>query len=535
MEIKDQIREFLQKHKVQVWVFLITFICGYLIHFYMFTNKFLNYFEMNNILTGMSFYKGDTVEQGKWMVPILSAVSSVYSMPAVNGMIGITFLSLFTVLVCNLLKINSKFFGSMVGLVVMTYPSIASYFAYGVNTDVLCIAPCMAVFSIWLIEKSRRCSKTSRRFCGIIAGILLIGLTVGSYQPFFAIIIACVYSLLFIQVIENRESFSEFIRQMFFYLIVLALGFLIYYLGLQLVIALTGVKLGDYHGVNEMTSFTIKGIVKGFVYTYLYFFRYFFTLEYTNYSILIAANLILACLLVWMAIYQLCKGSGKKKIETLLGIVLLVLLPLGTNAAPFLMADRVGNGVDRYMMFSILFTYFLVIQMMMVFPWREAVKGVAIRRTVQWIVSIAVLATVVSGIYMCNQAYYRMESMTEQESSFLNRVAGRMEEADGWNGKIPVYFANCSNLFNENYDVEIPQFETLTRMDGTKLEPWYNRSAIAKYMRVYLHFPVNEATEEQVEQLEQTEEYQQMGIYPAENSVQIINNVMVVKFNDKAD
>ena len=136
---------------------------------------------------------------------------------------------------------------------------------------------------------------------------------------------------------------------------------------------------------------------------------------------------------------------------------------------------------------------------------------------------------------MCNQAYYRMDVMTNQEDTFLNRVVGRIEETEGWSSDMPVYLANCTSIFDENYDVEIPPFERLTRMDGTKLEPWYNRSAIAKYMRVYLHFPVNEATEEQVEQLEQTAEYQQMGIYPAENSVQIINNVMVVKFNDKAD
>lgn len=533
MEVKDQIREFLQKHKTQVWIFLTTFICGYLIHFYMFTNKFLNYFEMNNILTGMSFYKGDTVEQGKWMIPILSSASSVFSMPAVNGIMGITFLSLFSLAVCELLQIRSRFFGSLVGLVVMTYPSIASYFAYGVNTDVLTIAPCMAVLSVWLIEKNRRVRKKTQRIVGITTGVLLIGMTVGAYQPFFAIIIAGVYAILFVQVVEKGESFSQLLQTIFFYLMVLVLGFLIYYLGLQLVIFLTGVQLGDYHGVNEMTSFTIRGIAKGFVYTYFYFFRYFFTLEYTNYPILIVANLILACLLVGMTIYQL--GKRKRITNILSGIVLLCLLPLGTNASPFLMADRVGNGVDRYMMFSIIFNYFLTIRMLISFPWRKAVKGKTIRHLVQWVAVFAVLTTIISGIYMCNQAYYRMETMTEQESALLNRVVGRMEEVEGWSKEIPVYFANCSNLFNDNYDVDIPQFETLTRMDGTKLEPWYNRSAIAKYMRVYLHFPVNEATEEQGKQLEQTEEYQQMGIYPAENSIQIINNVMVVKFNDKAD
>jgi len=530
MEVKEQIWSFLQRYKRQVWIFTATFICGYLIHFYMFTNKFLNYFEMNNILTSMSFQKGDTVEQGKWMIPILSSVSTVYSMPAVNGIIGLLFFSLFAVLVCELLRVKSRFFGILIGLVVMTYPSIASYYAYGVNTDVLSIAPCLGLLGVWLLREGMEGSR--RKIVSLVVGVFLIGLTIGAYQPFFAVAIAAVYSLLFLDVLQKGIGIKAFLRKVLCYGLLLVAAFVIYYVGLQIAIALTGVPLGDYHGVDEMTSFTLKGIAKGFVYTYFYFLRYFFSLEYANYPILIVANVLLAIALTGMVVSYLRMGTGKQKGNLLAGLLMFCLLPLGTSAAPFLMADRVGNGVDRYMMFSILFTYFLVIKLAADLPWKEVLRNMRFRLCTQWILVGAVMVTVISGAYMCNQAYYRMECMTIQEETYLNRIAARVEQTEGWSPETPVYFANCESLFNENYKVEIPQFEELTRMDGTELKPWYNASAIAKYMQVYLHFPITEPTKTQIAELEQTEAYQQMPIFPAEGSVRMIDGVMVVKIGD---
>lgn len=534
MEVKEQIQGFLQKHKMQIWVFTITFFCGYFIHFYVFTNKFFNYFEMNNILTGMSFYKGDTVEQGKWFIPILSSVSTIYSMPAVNGMIGIIFLSVFNLLVCDLLKIKGRFFGVLTGLVIMTYPSVASYFSYGVNTDVLTIAPCIGVFSIWLIEKGRQEENKKRGLCYITVGTSLIGLTIGSYQPFFAIVIAAVYGLIFVDALQNNLEWKEIWKKIFFYAVILIVGFVIYYVGLKLVCAITGVQVGDYHGANEMTSFTVKGIAKGFVYTYFYFLYYFFSIEYSNYKILIIANVILAVILAALVVKYIAIRQEKNQKNTAMIVLLFILLPLGTNAAPFLMADRVGNGVDRYMMFSILFVYFIVIKLASDFPWKVSLKKKC-NQIEQWLFIVSAITVVISGAYMCNQAYYRMECMTNQENAYLTRVVARMENTEGWNGDIPVYIANCRSVFNNNYDVDIPQFDNLTRVDGTELKPWYNRSAIAKYMRVYLHFPVNEATETQIKQVEQTNAYKKMESFPAESSVQIIDGVMVVKFNEVAE
>ena len=52
-------------------------------------------------------------------------------------------------------------------------------------------------------------------------------------------------------------------------------------------------------------------------------------------------------------------------------------------------------------------------------------------------------------------------------------------------------------------------------------------------MRVYLHFPIEDASEEQAQSLEQSDELRRMPQFPAEESIQIIDGVMVVKLGEE--
>ena len=54
----------------------------------------------------------------------------------------------------------------------------------------------------------------------------------------------------------------------------------------------------------------------------------------------------------------------------------------------------------------------------------------------------------------------------------------------------------------------------------------------ARFMQYYLHFPVNLATLDQIMALEEHAEYRQMNLYPAEDSVKIIDGVLVVKMSE---
>lgn len=255
-------------------------------------------------------------------------------------------------------------------------------------------------------------------------------------------------------------------------------------------------------------------------------------------------------------------------------ILLVVFLPIGVNAVPFLMADRVGNGVDRYMMFSMMLLFILLLKLMdaMAEPDAAALKagqnaGESGRKKTeaaeekadgktlkggdgkraemerhhasawksllpQWLTIFALTAVIWGDYYQCNQGYYRAEAMTKSTDSLLTRLAYRIENAEGWSPETPVFLANCEALFNENCDTDIEAFTGLTRVDGTEIKPWYNEGAVIKYMQVYLNFPVDPIAEEQKEAVLASQEFTQMGIYPREDSMRMIDGVFVVKFGE---
>ena len=522
----ERLESWIRKSRYQISVFCITFLIGTMIHLYMLTNKFYNYFEMNNILTPMSMDKGDTLAMGRWLLPLVSRISSVISMPMVNGVICISCLSLVTCMTVDILKIRRILTAALTGAVIVSFPGVASYLSYGVNSDVFCVALLLSVASAWVLYR------TGRSAWGMTGAALILCCCIGVYQPFMSVTIALIYVMLFMEVWKEGKGFRTILYQVIRYLIVLVAGFALYYIVLKIVTAVLGISVGDYHGVNEIASFTVRGIIKGIVYTYLYFLRYLFTPEYANYTLVILFDAVAAALFFYYCIRgcRMHAKNGREKGSLLCQILLVMFLPIGVNATPCLMADRVGNGVDRYMMFSMMLLFILLLRMMEETEPYEQGK----REILQWGTLLSITALIWGNAYMCNQGYFRAEAMTNSENTMLVKLSYRLETDPEWTPDTPVFFANCEALFNENTDTQIDRFDTLTRVDGTEIKPWYNYDAVVKYMEVYLNFPVTKISEETQKQILSGDEFEEMGIYPAQDSVRLIDGVLVVKFNENS-
>jgi len=516
------------------WTFAITFLAGILVHFYMMSHKFFNYFEMGNIFSEMPFLQEDTVALGRWFMPVATNLFTSFSMPVFNTLISLFYMAASSALVVDLLRIRSRAYGVAFGLIFVTFPGLACVLSYGVNSDEITFALFLAILSGYAFFKWK---------FGIVWGAVLLCFSLGAYQPYMSATIGIVYMVLFLRAFRERVALKDFALLVLRAVAMLALGFVLYYGVLQAVIAVTGVSLSDYHGVDSMTSFTPKGLAKGLVYTYGYFLSYFFTTAYTYTIDRIVCNCIGAVVFVALLAARIRRprplageaqdGKGTDKCSNLLLVVLVCFLPLGVNASPFLMADRVGAGVDRYMIFSLMFLWALLL--VMLDACRHGEMGDLSLRAgnlAQWGGCVAVAASVLSGFLITNQAYHRMEAMTETTGALLNRIAARMEAQPEWSGDIPVYFVNCRALVNQKYAVDIPAYEGIENMPGTFLRSSYSEEAVVKYMEVYLHFPVKEATEKERERVEAQPAFAQMESYPAESSVQVIDGVMVVKISE---
>ncbi|MCM1103082.1 MAG: glucosyltransferase domain-containing protein [Clostridium sp.] len=498
------------------------FLCGILTHLYILTNKFYNYFEMGNIFSRMPYEKSDVLPMGRVFMPFITSLSSYYSQATINGLLCMAVLAFSVYMLIDCLRIRSRLHAAAAGCIAVTFPGVASYLSYGVNSDLFCISICLAVMSVWLTQKYRK---------GFLAGSVCLCVSIGCYQPFLSVAVAVVFGILFLDVLRRETTWKELVLKALKYLAMMVAGFVLYYVVLKIALKATGITMGDYHGINEMTSFTLKGIAKGFVYTYLYFLSYFFTTAYCNGIFPVIANCIAAALMLVFTVFLMIRRK-KGKMQP---VLLLMLLPLGVNAAPFLMADRVGNGVDNYMIFSVVVTYFLLLAAAEECERGKLFSKERLFHSAQWGVALSCAVVILSGFYVCNMAYHRLEAVTKQVTGLLERVAYRIEETQEWQEGTPVYFAGNSSLFNEYYAVSIPEFDRPRNVSGTELKPWYSYEALVKYMKEYLHFPLVQPTKEQIALIESSEELTQMPVYPLDGSIAKIDGVLVVKFADKEE
>ena len=445
-------------------------------------------------------------------------------MPAVTGLITLLYMGMAAALIVNLLGIKSKVFACLFAAVWITFPGLACYYSFGVNTDAGCLSVLLAVLAGFLLDKKKY---------SFLLGSIVLCFSLGIYQPFMSLTIGIVFIILLKNALSEEFEIRSFCTKVAKGIVMLALGFILYYLVLKISLLMYGTTLSSYHGVDDMTSFSLRGIIKGFIYSYIYFIQYFFTTAY-NYTWGRAIFNLIAATIFLMIIFKVIISNNKnnKKLQNIALIIIICLLPLGVNATPFLLGDRVGTGVDRYMMFSLMLLWAVFIMALDIGAKRKLFLNKNLEFMIQSFGSIAIIVAIVTGYIISNQAYHRMEAMTTSTDSLCNRIVARIEVMPEWNKDIPTYFANCENIMNENMEVIIPEYEDLEYMPGTGIFPFYSDIALASYMEVYLHFPVELASDEQKEAILLSEEFDNMPIYPTLGSVALIDGVMVVKFNE---
>ncbi len=528
------------------WTFVVSFFTAIVVHLYVLTNRFFNYFEMGNIFTHMPFSQEDSLGLGRWFMPAATNILTYFSMPLVNGLLVFLMLAISAAMIVDLLEIKSSAYGVLLGLILVTFPGLASIMSYGVNSDENAVALLMAVWSGFLFVKNVQRGKWKR---GAVLGAIPLALSLACYQPYMSLTIGILYMMLFMQLYRKKTDLKTFVLLVVRCILMLAAGFALYYGILQIMLHMTGISLSDYHGVDSMTSFTPKGIAKGFVYSYLYFIKYFFTTEYTYTIGRIVCNAIGGVIFLILVFKRMRRYRGeanttmgsaagktyevRDRMTNLLLFIMLLYLPLGVNASPFLMADRVGAGVDRYMIYSLMFFWALLLAIMDANTDEHTPQLTKSRKNMlQWLGGFSVLCAIVTGFVITNQAYHRLEATTKATEGMMVRMAARMESTEGWNRDMPVYFVNARNMINQNYGPEVKDFRDLKNLPGTFLRAGYGEDAIAGYMQTYLRFPVKLANEEEMTRATADPAFNNMKAYPDASAVRIIDGVMVVKVSD---
>lgn len=487
--------------------FLATWILGLLAHAYRFFNYLPTWDSMYNFKgTGATFYSG------RCFLGFFSGLSSEYDMPWVNGFFSLFYISIAVVLLIDLFQIKSRLGVVLLAALVVTFPTVTSTFAYMFTADGYMMAFLLAVLGVYLTWKWKY---------GIWLGIVCIGLSMGTYQAYVSVALVIILMIGIRDLLLDCKAFKEAFFADWKYFALMVGGMVFYKVVDSLINAYYGIELTSYQGIGSM------GILSPIEYVLalrkslgalddIWYLREGLPVG-NPYAI---ANTVVVLFVAVTTVWLMIKNKTYKNVPGAIVTFLAAgLLPLAAFAVNF-----VSSGVlyHTLMEMGVCFVYLWMLLYIERGKWEQ--KFAKVWKTLG-------LLTLVYLVYYntinANLAYNSMNISYEKTygvcSDILNRI-GDLEEYPEVTrfATMGTYKADSSGVEDIHPSIMGVSQDVFLEGDWHYLAMWnYN------FGRAFAMASGDEKTA-----IKETEEYQEMPIYPAKGSVDVINGVIVIKFEE---
>ncbi len=497
-----------------------TFLWGIFAHGMMIFNKF-SYHDDAGL-----FEYGLTYSLGRWMLGLIGDFvtflfgSGYYSVPLFYGIFTIAFIAGITMLLVDLFEIENKWL--IIGLsgVMVAYPAITSTLGYMFVAPYFLFGTMVGVFGVCLACRSRK-------WYEVAAGLFLTGCSVGIYQAYIPIYVSVI---LFYAIKKTSEKQNTEWKE-FFLLAVKSVGscigfMAVYFIGNQIALTITGVKLSDYQGINTMGVTSVRGYLHRVLVAYKEFLiptdgtsanMYPFSSDVVYKLLLLVIAAASICLLYhcfkksWMLCLQMC--------------AFMACIPLAVNFIYFMCDPAQVDSIMAYGSVSIFVYLVWILDSGFPAEMAEAVTKINLKHS---LVNVCIVLVILLNIMLCrfdNICYLKAEYLQMQTISYFTVLASQIKSTEGFTPNTPVAYVNEYGKYDYT-TANIPQFKEID------LVPYGYSNLLNNYawkitMKMWCNFDPELASASDYEELP---EVQEMPAYPSDGSIRMIDGVVVVKF-----
>ena len=495
--------------------FIACFICGMLTHIYAITNKITNW---DDIIC--YDYCGQAAGVGRWFLPYVFKISSIYSVPAAHGITAVLMFAAAAALIVMALDIKTVTGAVLSGIMLITFPSVASMMTFMFTVHCYAAAVVMAALAAFLTVKYGR--------PGRIAAIVLLVLSMATYQIFYLVTAAVLVMELILSVFRSDGSrgIRYYIMRGLRYLEVLILSIVIY----VATVRFGPYELSDYRGVSSMGKIDIGHMPVVIMRCYHRLLQFFITdpPAYAGdfFRVVNIALTVFGAVLSLYLIFSNIRKNGKW--ITVLTLVLLPLLALCVSGIYILAPETQDASTIMIYPYALLYIYVIAAAECISFNRGHAVQTAAIA-----VSYLLVLSAAYSGYLITNGAYYRSKLAFDRIDAFYNRIMVKVEAQNG-------YTYDQKLLIDGDYWPE-PNIlsacdldgDAYKEMEGVAIENGlFTSSTRYNFIRLYLGIQGQEVSEEEQKAVEASGTFKEMPSYPADGCVRKINDIWVVKIND---
>lgn len=492
--------------------FYATFIIGFLTHIYKFTNTLWNHDCVYNY-----YGNQDATIYGRWFLSVAAAPGSFFDLPWINGLLSLVYLSLTVVVITELFRLKNKFLIVLCGGLLVTFPSVVTNFYFSYLEDGYMMALFLAALCVYLIRfdvKKKR---------NLVAGGVLICLVCGIYQAdvAFALMLAICY--LIQEMLEGKRTLKECLKWIGSRVLVLSAGLAAYYIIWQICLKVGGVTPVSYRGISSVgEDFSLYTILTAFKMIPVYLAKFFIEWEvweygFTLYGIL---NMVFLVLLFITAVTAIRKsGLVKRKGQLVLTLICIPLMPMCIYMWRF-----TSVYASYHMMMTKSISIIFIFAAILMNRWLKPVWSTRFGMVLVVIVfQYAVLANV--GYQLMNDSYERSYAIVSEMSQSIHRVMS--EDNDSEVDSIAI-LGKRDVAFRKG----VPQDSTPIVNGLLERDFLNNEARIWAVLDNYFYLDLDIASDEIHKELEDSEEVNDMPVWPDEGSVRIVDDVLVIKINE---
>ena len=495
-----------QLEKSYKLAFFATFCLGLLTHMYMITNKWPNHDYVYNIHGDQLLWP---LSLGRWFLNAVTSISSYFSLPWINGLLAICYLSLAAMFIISILEVKRPVPIILCCGFLATYPAMADTMGYMFTADGYLFAMLLSSIAVWFWEKDKG-------ILGQLAYAVSLSLTVGIYQAYLSFSIYLILIRLILDIFEQKYSNKELAVKIWKALWGGMLGILLYYVGLLFMMKCYDVSFADYMGINNMTIASGTQIIETVICATIAFAEMFIgtNSDFTAYEIF--NILFIICLFMAYGIIIIKTKLYRKKVQTiLLCVASLLLIP----------AAYIFEFVSKEVIYRFLMLYCLALIYLLLVKLADAWLSGWFS---EMVLILSVVITVNFGL-IDNIAYYNLNLCWEQTYATAIQMQERITSLQEYSPEKKVLVIGTIQTNNREWlQSRIPH---LVGTDDINL--MRNQEFIITILNTDLGMNLDGADFTKREDVMRSEAYFDMPCWPNGNSVQIIEGVVVIKLSEE--
>lgn len=513
MKTPGEALQVLKMHIKKSWkiAFLSAFLTGLLIHLPVWTMDVPNHDGLASV-----YFNQNMITSGRWFLTVACGISSYYTLPWLIGIISLLWISITCVILTEILEIKHTEWIVLISVLFVSFPALASTYAYIFTADGYMFALLLSVLAVYLTKRYRR---------GFAAGGLCLAFSMGTYQAYLSVcMLLCLYVL--VQRFTEEGTLKEKAAYVFRFLGMGVTGVGLYYVILQILLKAEGKVLDTYQGISDMTSVGGSSLVHTLKNLYRDFFTFVFRGNILSNNIFsLAAALVLAVLFL-TAVLRLVKRYYKSLWFWATFALLAIMLPFASNIILFVSPQVGYHLLMRYQ-------YVLLLLFCVAFVEKYGTgRGEAWR---QWLLLGAGAVFCVNFAVSVNIGYGNLQKRYEKTYAYCIRLADRIEQTEGYYTGMPVVIMGV--VGDENFpptDITGDVTGNMIGLCGDYL--CYTGPNYKDFFQHYLGITIEVVKQDVVGEIYNTSEiYQSLDSFPGANCTKVVDGMLYVKTENKLE